>query len=469
MKTTLATLTLCLVVLMATGFPFERKGGSPSSSAAKEKRVQYAAWDDVNVIAHGLLQLGQGLKEHVDKTKVQMRDISSKLKVFNRTVTELGKESQRLRVEGEALKARAHGLEDREGQVLNVTAELREKAEEMQQERRTVSERMSRLEERVDSMLQGDAVLPDTGAKNNSDARNIQMMLEAQNRRIDDLMERIRLQQEKLDKQNVRIRTLQSQVQQSRQRTASPRDANADGSVQSGVAEQRDSPVEMPSDCHELFLRGETTSGVYTIQPMNAEPFEVFCEMTADGGWTVIQRRQDGSVDFDQLWQAYEKGFGSLNGEFWLGLEKIHSIAKDGGYILNIKLSDWGSDVAAIRLPFHLGGEETKYSLQIQKADDFSTLESSLGTDATSGLPFSTRDQDNDQKIDTNCAKHLSGGWWFSNCGRSNLNGRYFQSPPPKQRHQRKQGIFWKTWRGRYYPLKNSMMMIAPAAIENKS
>ena len=63
----------------------------------------------------------------------------------------------------------------------------------------------------------------------------------------------------------------------------------------------------------------------------------------------------------------------------------------------------------------------------------------------------------------------LAGGWWFSNCGRSNLNGRYFQSPPPKQRHQRKQGIFWKTWRGRYYPLKSSMMMISPAAVENKS
>ncbi|XP_068196197.1 angiopoietin-related protein 4 [Antennarius striatus] len=466
MKTTLATVTLCLVVLTATGFPFERKGVSSSGGATKEKRVQYAAWDDVNVIAHGLLQLGQGLKEHVDKTKVQMRDVYSKLKIFNHTVTELGKESHRLQVKGEAVKVQAQGLEDREGQLLNVTAELREKADEMQQERRTMMEKISQLEEKVDSMLQGDAAHPerDSSAKNSSDAHNIQMMLQTQNRRIDELVERIKLQQEKLDKQNVRIRTLQSQAQESRQSSSS-----ADASVRSASVEQRDSPVGMASDCHELFLRGQTTSGVYTIQPTNAEPFKVFCEMTADGGWTVIQTRQDGSVDFDQLWEAYKKGFGGLNGNFWLGLEKIHSIAKEGGYILKLKLTDWTGDVASVHLPFHLGGEETKYSLKVQKVGTFSPLESSLGTDAISGLPFSTRDQDNDRKNDTNCAKHLSGGWWFSNCGRSNLNGRYFQSPPPKYRHQRKQAIFWKTWRGRYYPLKYSKMMIAPAAILRKS
>ncbi|XP_028987938.1 angiopoietin-related protein 4 [Betta splendens] len=464
MKTTLAAATLCLVALTAAGFPFERKGGSPPGVAPKEKRVQYAAWDDVNVIAHGLLQLGQGLKEHVDRTKVQMRDISTKLKLFNRTVAEMGRESQRLRAEGEALAARARGLEDREGQLLNVTAELREKAEEMQRERRAMGERMGRLEERVDGVLQGDAVQP--GARNNSDARSIQLMLESQNRRIDDLMERIRLQQEKLDKQNVRIRTLQSQIHQSRQTATPPRGTN--DSAQSRVPEQRDSPVDAASDCHELFLRGETASGVYSVRP-GAEPFDVYCEMTPEGGWTVIQRRRDGSVDFDRLWEAYEKGFGSLKGEFWLGLEKIHSIARNGGYVLNIKLSDWADDLVSLSLPFQLGGEDTRYSLQIAEVGAFSTLESSLGTDATSGLPFSTHDQDNDQKSDTNCARHLSGGWWFSNCGRSNLNGRYFQSPPPKQRHQRKQGIFWKTWRGRYYPLKSSVMMIAPAAIENKS
>ncbi|XP_034039328.1 angiopoietin-related protein 4-like [Thalassophryne amazonica] len=455
MRVTLATLTLCLVQLAASGFPFDKK---PSGSTVKERRMQYAAWDDINIIAHGLLQLGQGLKEHVDKAKVQMRDISSKLNVFNHTVMELSKESQRLQAEGQGLKALAWGLEGREGQLLNITAELKEKMEAMQQERRMMSERMSRLEDRVDSMLQGGA------ARNTTDTGTIQVMMETQSRRLDDLMDRISLQQEKLDKQNVRIRTLQSQIQQSRERTSSP-SANPDHSYQPGIEEQSDSPIDVPSDCHKVFLRGMTTSGVYVIQPNHQQAFKVFCEMKSDGGWTVIQRRQDGSVDFDQLWQAYKEGFGSLNGEFWLGLEKIHSIAKNGGYVLKVQMTDWQGDIASIHLPFRLGGEDTKYSLYILKSKPFSPLENSLATDATSSLLFSTSDQDNDTKSSINCAKNLSGGWWFTGCGRSNLNGRYFQSPPPKKRIDRKQCIFWKTWRGRYYPLKTSTMMIGPAHI----
>uniref|UniRef100_A0A8C6SZ01 Angiopoietin-like 4 n=1 Tax=Neogobius melanostomus TaxID=47308 RepID=A0A8C6SZ01_9GOBI len=460
MKTNLAVLTLCMAPLLTLGFPFDRKGGSSSTSGGgKEKRVQYAAWDDVNVIAHGLLQLGQGLKEHVDKTKVQIRDISAKLKTFNRTVSEFGKASQKLQQEGEALRARARGLEDREGKLLNVTAELRDRAEEMQQDRRTLADRVSRLEERVEGLATTQG-----GDRNGTDARNIQVMLEAQNKRIDELMGRIRLQQEKLDKQNMRIRTLQSQIQLSRKRVdEAPR-------IPSIVTvEQRDSPAaDTASDCHELFLRGETTSGIFTIQPLDSKPFQVYCEMTAAGGWTVVQRRRDGSVDFHQSWEAYENGFGNLKGEFWLGLEKMHSIAKDDGYILNLGMSDWNGDLASVRLPFSLGGPDTKYSLYIKKEGAFSPLENSLGPDATNGLPFSTADQDNDRKADANCAANLSGGWWFSGCGQSNLNGRYFQSPPPKQRHQRKQCIFWKTWRGRYYPLRSSTIMIAPAEIQQR-
>ncbi|XP_075060897.1 angiopoietin-related protein 4 isoform X1 [Mixophyes fleayi] len=180
--------------------------------------------------------------------------------------------------------------------------------------------------------------------------------------------------------------------------------------------------------------------------------------MTAEGGWTVVQRRKDGSVDFDQLWESYENGFGKLNGEFWLGLLKVHQIMEQEQYIMHIELQDWEQNIQHMEVNFHLGGPSTAYALQ---------LTGSVAGGLKNALcefrvqPFSTRDRDEDLKSDVNCAKLLSGGWWFSTCGQSNLNGKYFNYIP-RHRHERKQGIFWKTWRGRYYPLKSSTIKIRP-------
>ena len=67
---------------------------------------------------------------------------------------------------------------------------------------------------------------------------------------------------------------------------------------------------------------------VYTIDPGDGKGgFHVFCDQhTAGGGWTVIQKRFDGSLDFQRNWTEYENGFGQLDGEFWLGLEKINRL-----------------------------------------------------------------------------------------------------------------------------------------------
>ena len=82
-------------------------------------------------------------------------------------------------------------------------------------------------------------------------------------------------------------------------------------------------------NCAELYKSGKTRSGVYTIDPDGSGAFDVFCDQTtADGGWTVFQKRMDGSVDFYRGWADYKRGFGNLDGEFWLGLDKIHRLTK---------------------------------------------------------------------------------------------------------------------------------------------
>ena len=75
-------------------------------------------------------------------------------------------------------------------------------------------------------------------------------------------------------------------------------------------------------------MAGNRTSGVYTIDPDGLGAFDVYCnQSTAGGGWTVIQRRLDGSVDFNRTWCDYKHGFGDKNnGEYWLGLDKINRL-----------------------------------------------------------------------------------------------------------------------------------------------
>ncbi|PIK36952.1 putative ficolin-2-like [Apostichopus japonicus] len=70
------------------------------------------------------------------------------------------------------------------------------------------------------------------------------------------------------------------------------------------------------------------------------EPFEVYCDNTdSSGGWTVIQRRADGSIDFRARLGRYKSGFGFLSHEFWLGNEKLSFLTNQKKYQLVIEIT----------------------------------------------------------------------------------------------------------------------------------
>ena len=92
----------------------------------------------------------------------------------------------------------------------------------------------------------------------------------------------------------------------------------------------------------EVYKSGDKISGVHKIDPDGLGEFEVFCDQkTAGGGWTVFQKRYGGTVDFFRAWDDYKRGFGNLNGEFWLGLEKIRRLTACSSNKLRVDLEDF--------------------------------------------------------------------------------------------------------------------------------
>ncbi|XP_058065833.1 ficolin-2-like [Anopheles bellator] len=197
-------------------------------------------------------------------------------------------------------------------------------------------------------------------------------------------------------------------------------------------------------------------SGVYSIQPETPfkEPMTVLCDQEYDsGGWVVIQHRFDGSTNFYRNWKEYKTGFGQLEGEFWLGLDRIHQLTTAKPHELVMLLEDFDGNSTYARYDlFEIGGESQMYELT-KIAGYAGTAGDSLSD--LKGMKFSSFDADNDV-WEKNCAVEYTGAWWYNNCHKSNLNGQYLKG----ETTEFAKGMVWQTFRGYHYALKSAKMMI---------
>ena len=167
----------------------------------------------------------------------------------------------------------------------------------------------------------------------------------------------------------------------------------------------------------------------------------------------MLQRRQDGSVDFYRGWNDYKSGFGQLTAEFWLGNDKIHRLTAARPNTLRVELEDWnGVRVYAKYGKFNIGDEQAKYRLEVGSYSG--TAGDSLAYH--NKMAFSTKDRDNN--IDSrNCAVEYTGAWWYKSCHNSNLNGKYLGN----KRDSR--GARWHHFKGSL-SLKFTEMKLRPSS-----
>ena len=178
-------------------------------------------------------------------------------------------------------------------------------------------------------------------------------------------------------------------------------------------------------------------NGVYKISPFKGETLGVYCDMEKEGGgWTTIQRRVDGSVDFQRDWADYKKGFGDPAGNYWLGLDNIHAITNTfANVMLRIEASTFdGERALLIFVGFKVDNEENLYKLTSgQVVED--PLGLANGWLISNGMSFSTRERDNDN-LNEDCSNTYggSGGMWFNRCTKFDINAKYPSFPGKEER-----------------------------------
>ncbi|KAH0616159.1 hypothetical protein JD844_027079 [Phrynosoma platyrhinos] len=186
-------------------------------------------------------------------------------------------------------------------------------------------------------------------------------------------------------------------------------------------------------DCAEIYNAGYTQSGFYNIKPLRSpHGFFAYCDMSEGGGWTVFQRRSDGSQDFDRDWAEYEQGFGdfaSPNGEYWLGNKNLHYLTSQGNYTLKIDLSDFSDEQRFAQYEhFRVADDQSSYTMSCGQYSGTAgdSLTGGFHPEVKwwanhQGMKFSTKDRDNDN-YENNCAQEDRAGWWFN---------RLVVPPPP--------------------------------------
>ncbi|XP_049549414.1 fibrinogen-like protein A [Anopheles darlingi] len=206
----------------------------------------------------------------------------------------------------------------------------------------------------------------------------------------------------------------------------------------------------MPSSCKDISSK---VSRTYLIRVKSAStPFKVYCEQKSfGGGWIVFQYRYDGSLDFYRGWNEFRDGFGDLNKEFWLGLEKIHQITSGRKHELIVELKNFNGTYKYVRYDaFELGSESDQYDVK-----NIGKYSGTVGGEASfiKGSKFATKDRHIDE-IGGQCARRYEGAWWYTIfCAYANLNGRYMNDINEKSMH-------WYYFKDNQQGLSYSRMMI---------
>ena len=215
-------------------------------------------------------------------------------------------------------------------------------------------------------------------------------------------------------------------------------------------------------DCDDVRKKSQEAtieSGLYLVQAPGLHKRRIFCNFTEHETWTTISRRINGDENFNRTWVEYKNGFGKANGDYWIGNDMLYQLTNANNYSLRITMKGFlGTKISSYK-SFKLEDDASSYRLKLGEYDSVNSNggdsffpNASCNKNRDKDAPFSTYDYG----IAKNCSKTLSGGWWFTDCGCSNLNGKYIPggSVPTSGPNS---GLYWETLYRDKWGLKSSL------------
>lgn len=179
---------------------------------------------------------------------------------------------------------------------------------------------------------------------------------------------------------------------------------------------------------YRITLSAEESVNVYCNLRESTRNWNLGAQFTKLRGWLAVQRRNNGTLNFDRSWTDYQKGFGDLDGDFWLGNEVLFRLinssqsrvlvfiryyAKSYSYYYRFFMRD-------IKMKNATEGYQLLYS-----GSSYTTVIGNMGPKSRSH--FATND--NTTFHDERCPP-VNGGWWYTSYPRCKLrdqnpNSRY--------------------------------------------
>ncbi|XP_012935342.1 ficolin-1 [Aplysia californica] len=167
-----------------------------------------------------------------------------------------------------------------------------------------------------------------------------------------------------------------------------------------------------PKDCESVSTARGNQDQYKVVTWSNGK--RVPCEGTIDGGrWTIIQRRMNGRIDFDRTWVDYRMGFGDLHGDYWLGLDDMADLTRNGDQELRIDFVYGGINYVHTYFPFRVAPVQENFRLLLGSYRD------DIFYSFHNGAVFSTKYND---KTSVKCPFEYNSGWWYTACHRVQLN-----------------------------------------------